>query len=392
MSSIDAARVDAARVLFQPFEHPKLPLRNRIVMAPMTRYFAPGGVPNEGAAAYYRRRAEGGVGLIVTEGTWIDHPTASNDANVPVFHGEAALARWAEVAHQVHAAGGRIVPQLWHAGLMYESGETWHPSRIPAPPTASPSGYIAPGQKVTEPATQRDIDEIIDAYARGVVAARNLGFDGVEFHAAHGYLIDQFFWEETNKRTDRYGGSPAARARFMVEIVRECRRRVGEQFPLILRFSQWKLHSFLAAQVEKPKLAFTEKLAHEPAGLAALLEPLVDAGIDLFHCSQRRFWEPEFAGSDLNLAGWTRKLTGKSVITVGSVGLSEEFMDSLQRKVAAPPAGLEQLIAMLERGDFDLVAVGRALIADPQWPAKLAAGAPTSELRAFEPAMLRSLE
>jgi 2,4-dienoyl-CoA reductase-like NADH-dependent reductase (Old Yellow Enzyme family) len=144
--------------------------------------------------------------------------------------------------------------------------------------------------------------------------------------------------------------------------------------------------------VAKTTPAFTEKLARDPACLAALLEPLVDAGVDLFHCSQRRFWEPEFAGSDLNLAGWTRKLTGKPVITVGSVGLSEEFMDSLQRKVAAAPAGLEQLIAMLERGDFDLVAIGRALIADPQWPAKLAAGAPVSELRAFEPAMLRTLE
>lgn len=391
--TIDAVAAQAARSLFEPFEHPILPLRNRIVMAPMTRYFAPGGIPAEGAAAYYRLRAEGGVGLIVTEGAWIDHPTASNDATVPNFHGEEALARWAEVARQVHAAGARIVPQLWHTGLVYQLGPRGQPSRIPAPPTASPSGYIVPGCKVSEPATQRDLDEIIAAYVRGAVAARRLGFDGVEFHGAHGYLIDQFFWSETNQRADRYGGDQAARTRFMVEILQECRRQLGPRFPLILRYSQWKLQDFLAAESHGPNGAFAQKLAHSPSELAALLEPLADAGVDLFHCSQRRFWEPEFSGSELNLAGWTRKLTGRPAITVGSVGLNDEFLDSSQRKVAAAaPASLTRLLEMLERGDFDLVAVGRALLADPAWPAKIAAGVPCAQLRSFSRDILKTLE
>jgi 2,4-dienoyl-CoA reductase-like NADH-dependent reductase (Old Yellow Enzyme family) len=385
-----AAGVASASALFRPFAHPKLPLKNRIVMAPMTRYFAPGGIPNEAAAAYYRRRAEGGVGLIVTEGTWIDHPTASNDVNVPNFHGEEALARWAGIAREVHRAGGRIAAQLRHAGLIYQSGETWVPTYVPPTPTASPSGYIMPGHKVGQAAAQELIDELIDAYARGAVAAKERGFDAVEFHAAHGYLIDQFFWGETNRRTDGYGGHARQRARFAAEIVRECRRRVGPDFPLILRFSQWKLHNFLAKGVANT--AFRERIAQDTAELAAILTPLVDAGVDVFHCSQRRFWEPEFAGSDLNLAGWTRKLTGLPAITVGSVGLNEEFMDSLQRKVCAHPAGLERLLAMLERDEFDLVAVGRALIADPQWPLKLQRGAAAGELTAFAPAMLRTLE
>lgn len=391
--TFDGVIAQATRSLFEPFAHPTLPLRNRIVMAPMTRYFAPGGIPAEGAAAYYRRRAEGGVGLIVTEGAWIDHPTASNDKTVPNFYGEEALVRWAEVARQVHAAGARVVPQLWHVGLVYQLGSRGQPSRMPAPPTASPSGLIMPGRKVSEPATQRDLDEIIAAYARGAVAARRLGFDGVEFHGAHGYLIDQFFWSETNKRADRYGGDQVARTRFMVEVLQECRRQVGPQFPLILRYSQWKLHDFLAAEVDGPKQIFGQKLAHSPAELAALLEPLADAGVDLFHCSQRRFWEPEFSGSDLNLAGWTRQLTGRPAITVGSVGLNDEFLDSSQRKVAAAaPASLSRLLEMLERGDFDLVAVGRALLADPAWPAKIAAGVPSAQLRSFSRDVLKTLE
>src|SRR6476660_7820120 len=104
----------SAQALFAPLRSAKLSLDNRIVMAPMTRAFSPGGVPGEDVAAYYRRRAENGVGLIVTEGTLINHPAATGDPNVPDFHGEKALQGWARVASEVHEAGGRIVPQLWH--------------------------------------------------------------------------------------------------------------------------------------------------------------------------------------------------------------------------------------------------------------------------------------
>src|SRR5208283_1155497 len=104
-------------ILFRPLDYKGLHLSNRIVMAPMTRCFSPGGVPGADVAAYYRRRAESGVGLIVTEGTWIPHHAASNEENAPRFYGDDALAGWRHVVAEVHAAGGKIMPQLWHTGL-----------------------------------------------------------------------------------------------------------------------------------------------------------------------------------------------------------------------------------------------------------------------------------
>ena len=114
----------------------------------------------------------------------------------------------------------------------------------------------------------------------GVQAASELGFDAVELHGAHGYLLDQFFWDGTNQREDRWGGTPARRGEFVAEIVKASRQRVGADFPIILRYSQWKQQDFSA------------RLAETPDALEAFLTPLVDAGVDLFHCSQRRFGSP----------------------------------------------------------------------------------------------------
>jgi 2,4-dienoyl-CoA reductase-like NADH-dependent reductase (Old Yellow Enzyme family) len=119
------------------------------------------------------------------------------------------------------------------------------------------------------------------------------------------------------------------------------------------------------------------------------LRPLADAGADIFHCSQRRFWEPEFAGSDLNFAGWAKKLTGCPTITVGSVGLTGEFLAAFAGE-SSKPASLDELVRRLDRGDFDLVAVGRALINDPQWALKVRDGR-NDELLDFSPDSLATL-
>jgi 2,4-dienoyl-CoA reductase-like NADH-dependent reductase (Old Yellow Enzyme family) len=359
----------SAEALFSPFTIKGVTLPNRIVMAPMTRSLSPGGVPGEDVAAYYRRRAEGGVGLIITEGTYPPHPAAGFDPKVPHLYGEAALNGWRRVVEQVHAAGGHIFSQLWHVGLQVSSG--------PPPPEGAhpvgPSGEHA--------MTQLDIDAAIQAYAQAARSAQEIGFDGVELHGAHGYLIDQFFWEKTNQRTDRYGGDPVARTRFAMEVIREVRRRVGAEFPVVLRFSQWKIGDYDA------------KLANTPGELELFLGPLVDAGVDVFHCSTRRFWEPEFEGSDLNLAGWAKTLTGKPTITVGSVTLGADVMTSFGSPDPVPATGEEGMIELLdrlERGEFDLVAVGRALIANPAWAVKVKAGA-LEELRPFDRSVLSSL-
>jgi 2,4-dienoyl-CoA reductase-like NADH-dependent reductase (Old Yellow Enzyme family) len=340
----------------------------------MTRGQSPSGTPGLNVAAYYRRRAEHGVGLIITEGTGIDHPAALGMADVPFFHGDAPLTGWATVAAGVHAAAGRIMPQLWHVGMARQPGSLPNPE---APPVG-PSGLTGAGVRVVEPLTEREIGGIVDAYARGASDAARLGFDGIELHAAHGYLIDQFFWEATNRRTDRYGGDLVGRTRFAVEIVRACRRAVGSAFPILLRFSQWKIGHYEA------------KLAATPTELARFLAPLVDAGVDVFHCSTRRFSDPEFDGSKLNLAGWTKKLSGKPVVTVGSIGLDTDFMSGFAERRGAANVGIDGLIEMVDRGEVDLVAVGRALLVDPAWAAKIHDGR-LAELIPYAPEALTTL-
>lgn len=353
--------------LFRPFRLKSLELKNRIVMAPMTRSFSPEGVPTQEVADYYARRAAGEVGLIISEGTVIERPASANDPKVPHFWGEAALAGWKRVIDAVHAAGGLMAPQLWHVGSVRNPGSTW----TPPGPIDSPSGVGRVGEPpVAQPLSESEVADIIDAYGRAAGCARRLGFDAVELHGAHGYLIDQFFWDATNRREDRYGGRTiAARSRFAIEVLRSVRAAVGEDFPVIIRLSQWKGQDFAA------------KLARTPEEMEAWLLPMAEAGADAFHCSQRRFWEPEFEGSDLNFAGWAKRLTGKPSITVGSVGLTGDFIAGFGGE-RSQPASLDELLRRLERGDFDLVAVGRALLADPEWVRKIHDGR-TSELKDF---------
>lgn len=360
--------------LFQPFTFKGLTLPNRVVMAPMTRSKSPGGVPTADVAAYYARRAGADVGLIITEGTGVARPVALNDPNIPRFHGQTELAAWKTVVDQVHAAGGLIAPQLWHVGAVRSQNPEW----TPPGPYDSPSGLSAPGQTFGEPMSDAAVADAIDAFGRAAGDAKRLGFDAVELHGAHGYLIDQFFWEGVNHRTDRFGGPDIGeRARFAGDIVRAVRAAVGPTFPVIIRLSQWKQQDF------------NVKLAHTPTQMEAWLNPLVDAGVDVFHCSQRRFWEAEFDGSDLNFAGWAKKLTGAPTITVGSVGLNGDFVAGFGG-ASSQPDSLDDLIRRLDRGDFDLVAVGRAVLQDPQWATKVRQGR-TDELLEFEAKALATL-
>lgn len=349
------------QAFFTPFTTKNLHLSNRIVMAPMTRYKSANGVPDATVANYYRRRAEGGIGLIITEGTVIGHSASQDHANVPHFYGDIALAGWQKVVHQVHAAGGKIFPQLWHVGSVRQTGTP--PDFFV--PGHGPSAIIHPGaknQELPKEMTQKDIDEVIAAFALAAKNAKQLGFDGLEIHGAHGYLIDQFFWSYTNRRSDQYGGKKLyQRTRFAVEIIKAIRAEIGEEFPISFRFSQWKMGAYEA------------KLAQTPQELETFLLPLTAAGVDIFHCSTRRFYEPEFSDSSLNLAGWTKKITGKATMTVGSVGLNNDFVSDLKQNHPAQPdlENFKKILSGLENQEYDLVVVGRALLADPQWLQKI---------------------
>lgn len=369
-------------ILFQPLHIRAMHLRNRIVMSPMTRGFCPGGVPTEAVATYYRRRAEGGAGLIITEGVAVDHPAALGDAglgenNIPTLNTPAAIEGWRKVVEAVHAHGGKIIPQLWHQGVMRKSGTGPNPDV----PSVSPSGIwgplgrmtsIAPGSipsdpRIGAPMSEADIDDAIAAFVRSAVNAVEAGFDGIALHGGHGYLIDNFLWEGTNLRDDRWGGSRAKRSEFPAEIVRRIRAAIGEDFPIFFRFSQWKQQDFRAT------------LADTPEELGEVLQPLAQAGVDVFDASVRYYNKAGFEGDSACLAGVARRVTGKLSMAVGGVGINQGMYD--RDKAAAVVSDFTPLLDRFAAGEFDLVAVGRAMIGDPQWAHKFRVGEPTEPYR-----------
>ncbi len=330
-------------------------------MAPMTRSASPGGVPGENVAAYYRRRAAGGVGLIITEGVFIPHDAAGGQASVPRLTGDDSLAGWSSVTDAVHQEGSVIAAQLWHQGV--ERGVD--PEFNPDVESVSPSGLAGDASPRGRALQTGELAPLADQYATAALNARNAGFDAVELHGAHGYLLDQFLWERTNVRADGYGGSATDRVRFPVEVVRAVRAAVGPDFPILYRFSQWKQADYAAT------------LANTPAELERLLEPLVEAGVDVFHPSTRRHYVPAFpdlegADGQLSLAGWTKRVTGLPAIAVGSVGLQTEFKPSEVRDIE--PAPVEAVLRQFANSEFDVIAVGRALLSDPEWVNKLRFG------------------
>lgn len=319
-----------------------LPLSSHFVMAPMTRKRSPGGVPTAEVAAYYRRRAAGGIGLIITEGALVGHRSASHETGVPRLTPGPAEAGWRLVTGAVHEAGGRIAAQLWHLGSRREPVD----------------GYAA---WTPDTMRGRDFGVLLRAYAESARVAVGAGFDAVEIHAAHGYLLDEFLWPRTNTRTDRYGGGPRGRATFPAEVIRAVKAELPAGMPLIVRFSQFKERDHAA------------RIAETPAELESILTAFAGAGADVLHASQRRFWEPAFAGAGENLAGWAKRLTGLPTITVGSVGLTSEFPER------------EDLLKRHANGEFDLVALGRALLGNPDW-VRLAAAGRTAEIRDYRKA------
>ncbi|MEA5456333.1 12-oxophytodienoate reductase [Sinomonas sp. JGH33] len=365
-----AAHAATLEDLFTPVELGSLRVRNRFAMAPMTREFSPDGTVTDEVASYYARRAAAGVGLLITEGVYVSEDSGPS-TRVPRLFGEVQLAAWTRLVEAVHAEGGLIAPQLWHLGA--ERGD--HPAYNAELPTLSPSGLSSSGKSRGRAATIDELARIRDDFARAAAAAKDAGFDAVELHGAHGYLLDQFLWEGTNKRDDQYGGSLEARTRFPAEVAAAVRDAVGPDLPVIFRFSQWKSGDYAA------------RIANSPAELEVLLGRLAEAGVSVFHASTRRHWEPAFPEAEgpdgqLGLAGWAKKVTGLPSIAVGSVGLDESFQVAFQADGHAGVSGLGPVLEQLGRGEFDLVALGRVLLSDPAWIEKIRDGR-HEEIRPF---------
>ncbi|MDB5582462.1 MAG: 12-oxophytodienoate reductase [Bradyrhizobium sp.] len=352
--------------LFAPFRVGGITLRNRFVVPSMQRGVSEDGKPTPRLADYYRRFAEGGFALVMSEACAIDHASAGQEGRI-VRMTPATQEAWRPCIANVRNAGAHMMIQLYHHGGMRKDGGANGDS---AAPTISPSGLATGSQPGGRAATAAELEDLKQSYARSAVLAREAGAAGVELHAGHGFLLDQFLWAETNHRQDGYGGPDMAdRVRFPAEVVAAVRAATGDDFVISLRFSQWK------------QLDYTAKVVAAPGELEVMLRGLRGAGVDMFHVSTRSFSKPEWPGSDRALAGWTKALTDAPVLTVGSVGASGDlqslYLESEAREEApesVTAASLVELMRRFDLGEFDLVAVGRASIGDPDWVNKVAAG------------------
>lgn len=357
--------------LFTPLSIKNVHLENRFVLPGMQRAQGRSGAPTAAAAAGFRRIVEGGCKLIFTESTAVDHPSASRQ-QFCVRLTEATKEAWRHCASEVNAAGGHLFIQLWHEG--------GHRPEIDLGPngdgpTISPSGLVAPDRGHGRAATIEQLHEVRDAFVRSAVMAKEVGASGVEIHGAHGYFLDQCFWSKTNIRSDEYGGPDLRnRIRLAIEIVRGVRGALGPDFPISLRFSQFK------------EVDFNGRIFGTPEDIKLFVEEFEAAGVDIFNVSTRRFHEAAWPNSPLSLAGWVKSFTKRPVITVGSVGVDREFMATLFEEGEAKfdiDAGLAELVRRFNGGEFDLVAIGRSQLGDPDWVTKVRQGR-IDDIRTFE--------
>lgn len=352
--------------LFTPLTIRGLTLRNRFVMPGMQRGFMDDGAPTRKMIEYLRRCAAGGAGLLVSESTSPPHPSAYWQPIMGRME-SATLGAWAQVIDAVRSEGAAFLMQLWHPGAMRKVA-AGHP--LAQTPALSPSGLIQAGRPHGRALTRGELEDLKAAYVWAAEHAQALGANGIEVHSAHGYLLDQFLWAETNQREDEYGGRTLAeRARFAAEIVAAIRQATGDSFVISLRFSQFKEVDYNAA------------IAPDPEALGGLLTRLRAAGVDLFNVSSRRCFKPEWPTSrhpEYTLAEWTRALTDAPVMTCGSVGLNVEMFanlfDDAEPSELSVERDLADLAGRVRRGTLDLVGVGRMHIANPTFVNTVRAG------------------
>ncbi|MEU9502115.1 alkene reductase [Streptomyces sp. NPDC048196] len=326
---------------FEPFELAGIPLANRIVMAPMTRNRATEeGVPTPSMVRYYTQRAS--AGLIITEAAQTE-PVGRGYPLTPGLHTPEQVAGWRAVTDSVHAAGGRIFAQLWHGGRV------GHPVLLPdGLVPVGPSAVAAAGQGFTQEGptdfvTPRELtgEEIEATIAGFAAAARNAveaGFDGVEIHGANGYLIHQFLAPNANLRTDGWGGSDEARARFAIEVVRAVAGAIGAH-RTGLRISPGNPFNDIAEPA--PETTYT-----------TLIEAIAPLGLAYLHTCDVR---------DLDLLARLRKRFGGTFL--------------LNPATDGRPTGPEEL-GLIEEGGADLLAYGALFLANPDLPRRLALGGP----------------
>lgn len=328
--------------LASPIEIKSMKLRNRVMMTPMgTNLANPDGSISEEHKNYYDLRAKGGVGLIVVENVCVSFPLGSNGTSQLRLDHDSFIPHMYELTEKVHSRGAKISIQVNHAGAAAV------PSRVGGQGVSASDVPCKTGGFIPRLLTTEEVYELVGKYADACRRAQMAGFDSVELHAGHSYMINQFISPVTNKRTDEFGGSPENRARFLRLILEETRKRVGANYPIMIRIS-------------------ADEFVPGGNTLEDTLEwlPYVDEYVDLYNVSAGLNDSMELMIDKAWLAdGWKRYLskavkekTGKPVIISGNI---------------RDPETAEDIVAS---GDADIVAMGRSLIADPEWCSKAFSG------------------
>lgn len=352
-------------------EHPALQpvtlagarLANRLAVAPMTRVSASeDGTPTEAMARYYAAFAAGGFGMVITEGTYTDTQYSQGYFSQPGIVTESHVAAWQPIAKAINAGGARAVMQLMHAGALSQGN--WYRSDTAAPSAVAPKGQMMPEYGGSGPwptpraMTDDDIETVVQGFVGAALNAHRAGFDGIEVHAANGYLLDQFLTDYTNLRSDAYGGPVAGRVKLTAEIVARIRAQLPDpDFWVGVRLSQTKVNDFEYrwAGADDASVVFT--------ALAA-------AGASYLHiASEGRDWieTARLDGGD-TITALAKKVTGLPVIANG--GMHD----------------LDQGSQLIEGGHADVLSLGRGALANPDLPAKVAGG---HDLEPFDHLMLQ---
>lgn len=344
--------------LFDSFTLGDLTLDNRVGLAPMTRVSATAdGRATAEMARYYRKFAEGDFSFLVTEGTYTDESYSQGYLNQPGLATDAQADSWEQVTEVVHDADSALLAQLMHAGAQtqgnpHTDGETLGPSPV-APKGEKAEAYGGSGPfDAANAATEEDLAEAKDGFVASAERAAEAGFDGVEIHAANGYLLNEFLSTYFNERDDEYGGAPENRVRFPAEVVKAVDEATPDAFVVGVRLSQ--------TAVTDDEYAWPEG---EDAA-AVFAEELSAAGADYVHVTEPDATEPTFE-SGLTLAGVAAEyaVDGTAVVDNGGLG--------------APDAAREKL----ENGT-DLLTLGTGALANPDWPQRVQA---EEELAVFDP-------
>ncbi|KMM78460.1 NADH:flavin oxidoreductase [Pseudomonas deceptionensis] len=338
--------------------------RNRLAVAPMTRVTATEeGLATQTMQDYYLRFAQGGFGLIITEGLYTDKAFSQGYPNQPGLADEEQAQVWAKINHELRAQGSLVFAQIMHAGALSQGSRyrthTVGPSAV-QPVGEQMSVYYGEGAyampvEITEAEIAQVIQGFADTAARAVETAN---FDGIEIHGANGYLLDQFLTAHTNLRKDRWGGDMTQRMSLLINVVTAVKEKVGQKVPVGVRISQGKVNDF------------KNKWLDGEGDAQIIFSALADAGVDFIHVTEHEAWQPAFEGGQDSLITLARKFA-PGITIIGNGGLHD------------PAHAGEALNA-----GADMIALGRGALSNPDYPVILE----TNQMfRAFDGSILQPI-